>query len=68
MVHEVLDLLNLGFSVGVHDLGKVLHQVEVCTHSISQASQLAELGNKCNLVTRPPVLVDKQWLILVLYG
>ena len=32
VVHEVLDLLDLGFSVGVHDLGEILHETEVSTH------------------------------------
>ena len=35
MVHQILDLLDLGFSVGVHDPGKVLHQIEVGAHRIS---------------------------------
>jgi len=68
MGHQVLDLLDLGFRVGVHNLGKVLHQVEVRAHCISQAGQLAELGNKGDLVTRSPVLVDQKWLIQVFDG
>jgi hypothetical protein len=38
VIHQVLDLLNFGFSISVDDLGKILHQSEICTHSISQAS------------------------------
>ena len=32
--HEVLDLLDLGVSVRVDDLGQVLHQAEIGTHRI----------------------------------
>lgn len=66
VIHEVLNLLDLGFSIGVQDDRKVLHQVEVGSHGVSQAGQLTEFGDKGDLVTRSPVLVDQQWLIHVL--
>jgi len=65
-VHQVFDLLDLGLGVRVHNAGKVLHQIEVGTHGISQSCQLAELGNEAHLLTRPPVFVDQKWLIHVL--
>lgn len=37
VVHQVFDLLYFGFCIGVNDLGEILHQAEICTHSISQA-------------------------------
>jgi len=33
-LHQVLDLLDLSFSVGVDNLGEILHEAEVSTHSI----------------------------------
>jgi len=35
VVHKVFDLLNFSLSIGVKNNGKVLHQAEVSTHSIS---------------------------------
>lgn len=37
VVHQVFDLLYFGFCIGVNDLSEILHQAEICTHSISQA-------------------------------
>lgn len=68
VVHQVCDLLDLGLSVRVHNACHVLHQVEVGSHGVSQASQLAEFGDKGYLVTRSPVLVDQQWLVGILDG
>lgn len=65
VVHQVLDLLDLGIGVCVHDLGQVLHEAEVSAHGISQARQLAQLRNEGNLITRAAVLVDEQRLIHV---
>jgi len=66
--HQVLNLLDLGVSVGVHDLCKVLHQAEVRTHSICKTCQLAELGDQRHLVAGAPVLVNQQGLIHVANG
>lgn len=66
VTHEVFNLFDLGFSIGVQDDCKVLHQVEVGSHRVSQAGQLTEFGNKGDLITRSPVLVNQQWLIHVL--
>ena len=65
VIHEIFDLLDLGISVGVHNHGKVLHEAEVGTHRISQASQLTELRDEGDLVTCASILVDQQWLIHV---
>lgn len=65
VVHQVLDLLDLGIGVGVHDLGQVLHEAEVGAHGVSQTCQLAQLGNEGDLVTRAAVLVDQEWLVHV---
>jgi len=63
--HEVLNLIDLSRSVGMHNLSKVLHEPEVRTHSISQARQLAELGNEGDLVSSASVLVDEQRLVAI---
>lgn len=63
MLHQVLNLLNLGICISVNDLCKILHETEVSTHSISQPSQLTEFRNKSDLISRSPILVDEQRLI-----
>jgi len=63
--HQILDLLDLGVGVGVENLREILHESEIGTHRISQARQLAQLGNESNLVSRAAILVDEQRLILV---
>jgi hypothetical protein len=37
VIHQVLDLLYFGFSIGVNDLREILHKTKICTHSISEA-------------------------------
>lgn len=66
VVHQVLDLLDLSLSVGVHDLGQVLHQPEVSSHRIGQTRNLTQLWDKSDLQTCPPVFVDEQGLVGVL--
>ena len=68
VLHKVLDLLNLRIGVGVQDLSKVFHKMEVCSHGISQSCQLAELGNQSDFVSSASVLVDEEWLVLILDG
>ena len=68
VLHKVLDLLNLRIGVGVQDLSKVFHQMEVCSHGISQSCQLAELRNQSDFVSSASVLVDEEWLVLILDG
>ena len=68
VLHEVLDLLDLRFGIGMQDLSKVFHQMEVCSHTISQTCQLAELWNQSDFVSSASVLVDEEWLILILDG
>jgi hypothetical protein len=36
VLHQVLDLLNFGIGVRVHDLGKIFHEAEVGAHGVSQ--------------------------------
>ena len=60
---EVFALLHLLVGIGVHDLGKILHEAEVSSHLVSEASELAELGDQRDLVARLPVLVDKERLV-----
>lgn len=66
VVHQILDLLDLGFSVGVNDLGQILHQAEISTHCISQTSDLTQFRNKSNFKTSTAVLVDQKRLVRVL--
>lgn len=65
VLHQVLDLLNLGIGVGVHDLGKILHQAEVSAHGVSQTSQLTELWDERDLIACSAILVDEQRLVHV---
>ena len=68
VLHEVLDLLDLRFGICMQDLSKVFHQMEVCSHCISQTCQLAELWNQSDFVSSASVLVDEEWLVLILDG
>lgn len=60
---ETTTLRDLAISVGVHDLCQVLHEAEVRSHGVGETSYLAKLGQKGNLSTSLPVLVDKERLI-----
>lgn len=62
---EILALFNLLVSIGMHDLGKIFHEPEVSTHSISKTSELAELRNQCDFIASLPILVDEERLIWV---
>lgn len=62
---EILALRGLLLGVGVDDLGQILHESEVGTHSVRQASQLTELGDQCDLIPCLPVLVDKERLVWI---
>lgn len=66
VVHEVLDLLDLGFSVGVDNLSKVLHESKVSTHCISQTSDLAKFRNESDLESSSAIFVDQEGLVGVL--
>ena len=63
---EILALLDLLVSVGVHDLGKIFHQPEVSAHGICQTGELAELWDQSDLVTSLSVLVDEERLVEIL--
>jgi hypothetical protein len=63
VVHEVLDLLDLGFGIGVDDLSEILHETEVSTHRVSQSCQLTQFRDESDLSTCPSVLVDQQRLV-----
>lgn len=62
---QVLAFIDLLVSISVHDLGKILHQLEVSSHGVSETSELAELRDESNLVTSLPVLVDEEGLIWI---
>ena len=66
--HEIFDLLDLRFGIGVQDLSKVFHEMEVCSHGISQTCQLTKLWNQSDFVSSASVLVDEEWLVLILDG
>jgi len=61
--HQVFDFLDLRFSIGVQNNGKVFHHAEVCAHGVSETGKLAKLGNECDLVTSASVLVDEERLV-----
>lgn len=65
MCHQVLDLLDLGIGVRVHNHSEVLHQAEISAHGVSQARQLTELWDEGNLIPSASILVDEQWLVHV---
>ena len=65
VLHQIFDLLDLRIGIGVQDLSKVFHQMEVCSHGISQTCQLAEFWNQSNFVSSASVLVDEEWLVLI---
>jgi len=60
---EILALLDLLLSIGMNDLGEVLHEPEVSSHLIGQSCELTELRNESNFVTSLPVLVDEERLV-----
>lgn len=60
---QILDLFDLCFGISVDNLGEVLHEAEVSSHGVGQASQLAQLWDERHLVTSLAVFVDKQRLI-----
>jgi hypothetical protein len=62
-VDQILALFYLSISIGVHDLGEVLHETEVCSHGVRQTGYLAKLREKSNLSTGLSVLVDEKWLV-----
>jgi len=62
-VDEVLALFHLAISIGMHDLGEVLHETEVCSHGVRKTGNLAKLGQKSNLSSGLAVLVNEQRLV-----
>lgn len=65
---EILTLAYFLVSVGVDNLGKILHQPEVGSHDIRQACKLTEFWDQSDLVTGLAVLVDEEWLVWVRDG
>lgn len=59
VVHQVLDLFDLGLSIGMHNLGQILHQSEISTHGVSQTCELAEFGDQSYLLACAAVLIDQ---------
>ncbi len=51
----------------MHDLSEVLHETEVCSHGISQASDLAEFWDQSNLSSGLAVLVNEEGLVRLLH-
>ena len=64
-LEKVLAFVDLAVSVGVDDLGEILHEAEVSTHGISEASELTELWDESNLITSLPIFVDEKWLVWI---
>lgn len=65
---KVLALRDLAVSVGVDDLGEILHESEVGSHGVSESGELAELRNQSDFITSLPVLVDEKRLVWILDG
>lgn len=66
VMHEILDLLDLGFSICMHNLCQVLHESEISAHGVSQTCNLAELGDEGNLNSSATIFVDQKWLVWIL--
>lgn len=62
---EILALLYLFVSIGMHDLSEIFHEPEVSTHSICKTGELAELWDQRDFITSLPILVDEQRLVWV---
>lgn len=65
---KVLALGDLALSVSVSDLSQVLHQSEVSSHRIGQASECAELRDEERLSSSLPIFVHEERLLHVLDG
>lgn len=66
VLHQVFNFLDLSFGIRVNDLREIFHKTEICSHGISKARQLAELGNERDLSSSASVLVDQKRLILII--
>lgn len=62
---ESFAFLHFPVSVGMDDLGEILHEAEVSTHGISESSELAKLWNQCDFVTSLPIFVDEERLVRI---
>ena len=62
---EVLAFSDFPVSVGVDDSSQILHEAEVSSHGIGQASELTQLGDECHLITSLSVLVDEKRLVWI---
>lgn len=60
---QILDFFDLCLGIRVDNLGEVLHEAEVSSHGVGQASQLAQLWDERHLVTSLAIFVDKQRLV-----
>jgi len=56
---QILDLFDLCFGISMNNLGEVLHEAEVSSHGVGQASQLAQLWDERHLVTSFAIFVDE---------
>lgn len=64
-VEESFAFLDLSVSVGVDNLGKILHQSEISTHSVGQPCQLAKFRDQCDFISSLTVLVDEERLVWI---
>jgi len=60
---QILDFFDLCFGISVDNLGEVLHEAEVSSHGVGQASQLAQLWDERHLVTSLAIFVDEKRLV-----
>ena len=63
---EIFAFVDLSVSVSVYNLSKILHESEVCSHRVSQTSDLTEFWNQGNLNTSFSVFVDKERLVTII--
>jgi len=47
----------------VYNLSEILHETEVCTHGVSESSQLTKFRDESDFVSCSPVFVNQQRLI-----
>lgn len=64
-LEKVLAFVDFAVSVGVDDLGEILHEAEIGTHTIGESCELTELRYESYLVTSLPVFVDEKRLVWI---
>ena len=61
--HQVLDLLYFCIRISVYNLCEILHETEVCTHGVSESSQLTKFRDESDFVSCSSVFIYQQRLI-----